>query len=201
MQRFFGTPSTEWDHLDGQLHVYHVPAADSPLSRAMADTAAQLAAIDSIAIQPVPYFHATIQLLDWNLHTVSQSQVDTLIDTLHQATATVAALDLTFAAPVIRPYAVETVATVTRQWDQLVTTVRNACTAVGCVLPAAPYGAHMSLAYGIAEGPDSAIDQAMTPSGFPVSHTIDDLHLVSVTQNRAAGVFEFDQLARFTLRK
>lgn len=201
MQRFFGTASTNWNYLDGQLHVYCIPALDSALTLAMQDTSASLEQINCLALQPPEYYHATVQLLDWNINENSPEQIRLLINNLAQVYSEVPAFSLEFSAPLLRKYAIETVATSSSTWEQLVKRTRLAAQKSGCVLPAAPYGAHLSLAYGIESGSDEIIQKNLANNQkFPVTYHFDSCELVSVTQDRQQGIFSFTSLARFPLQ-
>ncbi len=198
MKRFFGHPSTQWDDISDLLHIYHVIRPDTPLSSVMSDLDSHLSSLTCLGVQPRAYYHATITQLPLPLSRLSQEHKESLITDLDRVARDHRPWTLTFRPPIVKDYAVETIADHTDQWQCLLDDIRAVCARHCGFLPPPPFGAHATLRYGISEGENEQIRNALGSSD-PVEHVMDDFALVTVAQHRDWGGFTFEVIERFSL--
>ena len=188
-----------WPEGAGALHLYVLPG-ESPLSERLADAQERIEGIDGLPLQPQPYLHLTLQRLAQFDDQVAQRQLSDLGAALDDALSGTAPFNLTFDLPNVTDRTVECTAHPSREWDELVATVREALRATfGPELPAPPHAPHLSLAYATGEADDVLVAERLARSAPLGGFTVTDVHLVSVTMHPKVGVYSFTTLASWPL--
>lgn len=200
MQRFFDRPDTWWRQPGGCLHLYALPAAGAAVLDDFVDATSALAALPGLGVQPPEYLHATVQRLDAFVHEMTDERWEHAWSSLERALAEHPPFELSFSPPRPGTHAVEAVARATDPWDRLGADVRGTLVSAGLghVLAPAPYAPHYTLAYCVAETPEEEVRAALA-GATATAFTVDRLSLVSVEQDRDAGVFRFETLSEWRL--
>lgn len=198
MQDFFSVTATEhWNDPTGQLHAYLVPSEDfriwcDPLLRAAAT-------VDFLAPQPREALHATVHRFKPMGSEITQATWDALEEASKTYLADLAPLEVKLSPPTAMHDAVVFFGEL-EGWDELIAAVRAAAHEVldDAFHYNPPFGPHMTLAYGVAEGDDALIEQALSEAfadqiiAAPVPEFFTELHWCLVHQDRAKGIYTFD---------
>lgn len=199
MQAFFDRPDTTWRYPERCLHIYALPAAQSPVHGQFAAISGLLEGLPQLARQPSEFLHATVQRLDAFEH-----EVDTALlgDVLDRAVRSHAAFPVQFAPPVPGTHAVEVWGSPILEWRSLTAAVRAAVTdaGLGSALTPPPVAPHVSIAYCRAAVADSEVAAALKAADRPTSFTVRSLSLVSVDQDRLGSGITFRVLREVELR-
>ncbi|MFB6726738.1 2'-5' RNA ligase family protein [Kribbella sp. NPDC056345] len=202
MKPFFGdVKAADWRRPDGLLHVYVLPP---PEVLAMADAYQQLMKphheTGLVSLQPRAFLHYTVQLIDRHVTEITDDQLAALKSALDAEAGPVEPFELTAVHGVVGVHGV-TIYTEppTPLFTALNQRVRAAVAeALGPdAVPEQQYAPvpHLSAGYGLADADSDPLIRAV--NGYrptPVTLTVDQVHLLAVDQDRAAGTFSWKAL-------
>lgn len=223
MKRFFGQPMTLWPSMRNRLHVYLLP--DEELRAALVAKQKALEGFDYCSVQPAAYLHATVQQFAVTTEQVTPEQLEAFARQLARFAADLQPFDIPLAAPVADDWSLGVRGLPSAEWHHVVNGVRAAAAEtinLGHEMPKAPFGPHLTLGYGVADGSSEQIQLAsdslndsrnlsgLTSSGGPNGSgalagsglpplRVNKLHLLAVHQDVEAGIFHWDSSETFSI--
>lgn len=191
---------TLWPSMRNRLYIYALPAPD--LRSALEERQRVLEAFDYCSIQPADYLHATVQQFAVTSDEVSPEDVEAFIARLSSLAAETKAFSVELGEPEADDYSLGVRGSNTPSWAKLTAAVRDAAADTinkSQPLPNAPFGPHLTLGYGVAEGSTQLIQQAsdqLRASALPPL-TIKEVHFIAVHQDANRGTFTWDTTSGF----
>ncbi|MEV5542063.1 2'-5' RNA ligase family protein [Saccharopolyspora shandongensis] len=200
-------PGATWE-IQERLHVYALPnqkvrdvvteyhtlLGDDPISQY------------GLGLQPADFLHFTVQMLRKHRSEVTQPDLDELVTHLAKQLRHVDPITLQVGPPQAGVHAVELwiAPDADEVWGELVGHTRTAVTNVfgpDALPPLGPNAVpHTSLGYGVRPGDSGAITNAIKQIRRPlVEVTVDQIHLLAVTQHPARGCFTWEPIAAIPL--
>ena len=196
---------TCWPTLRNRLHVYVLPNQD--LRAELQRRQQILEAFDYCSVQPGAYLHATVQQFAVTSDEVNGEQLRAFREAAARVAATTRPFTIELGAPLADDWSLGIRGTATPHWTSLVEAVRAAAAQTvntGLPLPDAPYGPHITLGYGLADGSTERIQAASDATNAQElpALKVEAIHLVAVHQDPERGTFTWDQTAswKFELR-
>lgn len=216
MRNFFTEKAETWTESSGQLHIYALPNAE--LNRTLTPYAAALGGLSGVAVQPLEFFHFTVQRLPFMLDEV-RAVTPHLVGSMRQQLRALKPFILDIGYPVITDDSVIVRGGDSEEWRKLTRQLRRAIQTVlgdaGLHYAPPTLGPHLTVAYGVGPSDDTEIARrlnsvrtATTRGAESVPHLdraqgsaalarvrIDSVDLVSVHVHPGAGVYTFDTIA------
>ncbi|WP_422933996.1 2'-5' RNA ligase family protein [Sinomonas sp. P47F7] len=185
-----------------RLHVYVLP--DDELRSTLVARQSVLEGVEYCSVQPEPYLHATVQQFATAAEEVSPEEVEAFTERLALLAEDTEPFSIELGAPVADQFGLGVRGALSPEWTRLVDRVREAAAATvnkGRPMPAAPFGPHVTLGYGIADG---SSDQLQRESDLLATEPIPalkvaSLHFLGVHQDTDAGTFTWDATVPFEL--
>ncbi|WP_336854586.1 2'-5' RNA ligase family protein [Sinomonas albida] len=202
MKRFFGEPATRWASLRNRLHVYVLP--NSELRSALSARQAVLEGVEYCSVQPEPYLHATVQQFATSAEEVSREEVEAFTERLALLAEETEPFSIELGAPVVDDFALGVRGALSPAWTSLVDGVREAAAATinqGRAMPPGPFGPHVTLGYGLADGSGEQLQREsdlLATEPLPALK-VASLHFLAVHQDAEAGTFTWDATVPFEL--
>lgn len=217
MKRFFGQPMTLWPSMRNRLHVYLLP--DEELRAALVARQKALEGFDYCSVQPAAFLHATVQQFAVTTEQVTPEQLEAFTRQLAQFAADFQPFDIPLTAPVADDWSLGVRGLPSAEWHHLVDGVRTVAAEtinIDHEMPKAPFGPHLSLGYGVADGSSEQIQlasdslngsrglntlndsDALAGSELPLLR-VSELHLLAVHQDVEAGIFHWDSSKTFAV--
>lgn len=201
MNNFFDNPDTKWVRPHGALHFYAVPERSNNIQESYQQITAALRDFPYLALQPQEYLHVTLRRLE-----VYEGQEpdrwDDLLKDLEERLSALSRFDLQFTSPVLTPASVAAESVAPSGWHELQAAFVAAFSSAGLdhVLTPAPPIPHYSLAYSKEKAEAAPLQAALGKQIYSSSMTVETVNLVSVDQDREAGIFSFRTLKSWPLR-
>lgn len=202
MKCFFDRKDTKWRSLNGAIHVYIAIEPRNDLAQDLTNFSRGICGDKKIAIQPLRFLHMTVQRLDLYADELSEYQFEGFINNLRRKTKSIKPFTVDCEKPKVRLEAIEAVGENCKQWEDLVAAIREGVveSGLGNALTEPPFAPHFTLAYCIEDTSpeeDEYIESLLKHfRGEKVK--VNGVDLVAVTQDREAGVFEFETLERLS---
>lgn len=188
---------TPWERNDGSLHLYVLP--DEVLADRLEQAQSALAGVPDLPPMPRPWLHFTVNRLA-QFDDLGQRKLSALASALTDRLAGVEPFDLDLGAPEAGEGAVEVKAEPVPGWESLVGAVRSAALdSFGATLPDSPDAPHVTLAYATGDVDDAVLAERL--AGLPAlgRFRVAEVHLMSVTVRPEVGIFDFVELANWSL--
>jgi 2'-5' RNA ligase len=186
-----------WPWQRDALHVYALP--DPALRAALTPFHRPIEAVPFCAVQPAEFLHATVTRFPWFLADPAIPPIEEVTAAVAEAVSGLAPFTVELGGPVITEYGVVVDAPASPAWDELVDGVRAVATTLDTErqLPNRPYGPHVSVGYGVADGDgellQGPLDAVAAPGPFRMR--VAEVHLLSVHQEPDRGIFSWDPIA------
>ncbi|MGW5789211.1 2'-5' RNA ligase family protein [Saccharopolyspora sp. NPDC003752] len=169
---------------------YHALLGDDPISQY------------GLGLQPADFLHFTVQMLYKHRSEVTNTDLDELVTHLTKQLRQFDPFTLRIGPPQAGVHAVELwiAPDADKTWGELVDHTRTAVTTVfgsDALPPLGPNAVpHSSLGYGIRSGDSGAITNALKNIRRPLTEiTIDQVHLLAVTQHPDRGCYTWEPIA------
>lgn len=201
MRNFFDLPTTHWPRLSGCLHLYAWPEAEAPVRQHFSRMAKALQAFPGLGLQPEPFMHVTLQRFDAFESDLQSPAWARLLEVLPGVLEAHRPIALEFSPPRSMSHAVEALGEATSAWKSLLVDLRatvDDC-GLGGSLTQPPAVPHFTVAYALESVDDALVDSALQPAAIPTGFELNRVSLVSVEQNRQAGMFSFAPVASWRL--
>ncbi|NYE96632.1 2'-5' RNA ligase [Psychromicrobium silvestre] len=195
MKRFFGQPSTIWASLRNRLHVYALP--DPELRAALVDYQRALTPFSYCSVQPPKFLHATVQQFAVTSEEVTQQQLAAFASELERLASSMKPFEIALSTPVADDWSLGVRGKPSLEWENLVSGVRSAAQQtinLDREMPRAPFGPHLTLGYGVAQGSSEqvqAASDALKLSELPPLK-VQEIHFLAVHQDVEHGIFHWD---------
>ncbi|MDR2930973.1 MAG: 2'-5' RNA ligase family protein [Propionibacteriaceae bacterium] len=202
MKPFFTREDTVWKRPNGCLHFYACPNPGEPIRETFTAMSEGLRAVPELGEQPAEHLHMTLQMLDAFTEDLADERWQAVMSDLTAVIARQPAFHATFAAPSVRPYAVEAVGDPNPRWGDLVAALRGCLSEHGLshTLTTPPYGPHYTVAYCRGLVPDDMVRLVLEPVARPTQFLVDSVALVAVDQHRDEATYTFEVIRSWKLR-